>query len=86
VEIGVDGIVDPNAEPMTQSELEDKWERAIAADMSRGVVIPELDDHRHHESVRQAERDMDISLILSVGAVGIGAAGIYIWKKRRNKE
>lgn len=87
VEIGVgafhEAIVD---EPMDGVAYEEAFERGILEEMGRGVNIPDVPDHRHHDSVRQAERDMDISLLVSLGAVSVGVAGVYIWKKHRNKE
>ena len=87
VEIGVEPFVDADLiEPLHGTTFEDEFERSIQQEMSQGVTIPEAPNDHPHEAVRRAERDMDVSLLVSLGVIGIGAAGAYIWKKHRNKE
>lgn len=89
VEIGVEPFVSADsAEPLHGDEYEEEFERAVLEEMQQGVNIPDVSDYRYHDAVKEAERDMDIGLLASLGIIGVGAAGagIYIWRKHRNKE
>ena len=89
VEIGVEPFKSANStEPLHGAAYEAEFERAVHEEMQQGVKIPDVSDYSHHDAVKEAERDMDIGLLASLGMIGVGAAGagIYIWRKHRNKE
>ena len=70
VEIGVEPFVGAaSPEPLDGAAYEADFERSIQEEMARGVNIPDIVDHRYHESVVEAERDLDVGLMASLGLI-----------------